>query len=79
MDIGIGDLTILKDGTILYKRSDGKGIPFTRNRGCTRLPDGWDITLEPLDAIEVQKGVCIEAEEEEPKREARTRNHQRSG
>ena len=41
---------------------------------CTRLPDGWDITLEPLDAIEVRRASASEAEEEEPKeREAGTR------
>ena len=48
-------LTILKDGTILYKRSDGKGIPLTRNGDAYQAPDGWDITLEPLDAIEVRR------------------------
>ncbi|MCK0088962.1 DNRLRE domain-containing protein [[Clostridium] symbiosum] len=67
-------LTILKDGTILYKRSDGKGIPFTRNGDVYQAPDGWDITLEPLDAIEVRRASASEAEEEEPKeREAGTR------
>lgn len=39
-----------------------------------QAPDGWDITLEPLDAIEVRRASASEAEEEEPKeREAGTR------
>ena len=58
-------LTILPDGTILYKQADGKGIPFYKNGDEYLPPEGYDETLEPLDSIEVDFVDVPDEEEEE--------------
>ena len=61
---GLGDhLSILPDGTILYKRSDGKGIPFTKNGDTYEAPEGYAQTLTPLDSIEIDTATASDAEE----------------
>ena len=58
-----GHLSILPDGTILYKRDDGKGIPFYKNGDVYEAPEGYGQKLEPMDSIELDTATDSDAEE----------------
>ncbi len=59
-------LTVLSDGRILYTEGDGAWIPFTAGEdGQYAGPDGYDLTLETVDSIDLEGEMDVEETDEE--------------
>lgn len=59
-------LTVLSDGRILYTEGDGAWIPFTAGEdGQYAGPDGYDLTLETVDSIDLEGEMDVEETDED--------------